>query len=559
MNKFITIVKNETFKKYIFITIAIILIGVFCVSLTPITLQNDTFYNIKIGELISKNGIDMKDHFSWHENLSYPYPHWLYDLLSFFVYNLSGFEGIYIVTCILSCILGISLYLISSKLSKSYIISFITTIGALYMLKDYITARAQLVTFILFVFTLYCIEMFLKNRKLRYAFSLILMSLLIANLHCAVWPFFFILFLPYIGEYFIGVFADFLFYKKLKIFLLKFRIKLLEKSSNAEKLSSLKKSLIQIEQQNDKIKIKRDKDKENPYKLIIRKNSNIKWLIIIMIICVLMGFLTPIKDTPFTYLIKTVQGNTTENINEHLPMTLSNQTFVLCSIVLFLSILIFTKVKINLADLFMLGGLAYLMLTTKRQESVFAIICSIILAKLIVNLFNISFRKDATELNKLFSNFVSIVLLTILVGCFSYFQAKDKFDDKLIDEKTYPVKACDFILENIDLGKAKFYNEYNYGSYLLFRGIPVFIDSRADLYAPEFSGLDDDIFMDFIDTSNIGKFYGDIFDKYGITHVILYKNAKVNMIIEKTQSEFYNKLYSDKNFVVYERLNTKKD
>ena len=321
----------------------------------------------------------------------------------------------------------------------------------------------------------------------------------------------------------------------------------------------MKKSLIQIEQQNDKIKIKRDKDKENPYKLIIRKNSNIKWLIIIMIICVLMGFLTPIKDTPFTYLIKTVQGNTTENINEHLPMTLSNQTFVLCSIVLFLSILIFTKVKINLADLFMLGGLAYLMLTTKRQESVFAIICSIILAKLIVNLFNISFRKDATELNKLFSNFVSIVLLTILVGCFSYFQAKDKFDDKLIDEKTYPVKACDFILENIDLGKAKFYNEYNYGSYLLFRGIPVFIDSRADLYAPEFSGLEDDIFMDFIDTSNIGKFYGDIFDKYGITHVILYKNAKVNMIIEKTQKEFYNKLYSDKNFVVYERLNTKKD
>lgn len=34
----------------------------------------------------------------------------------------------------------------------------------------------------------------------------------------------------------------------------------------------------------------------------------------------------------------------------------------------------------------------------------------------------------------------------------------------------------------------KLFNEYNYGSYLLYKGVPVFIDSRADLYAPEFNG-----------------------------------------------------------------------
>ena len=60
---------------------------------------------------------------------------------------------------------------------------------------------------------------------------------------------------------------------------------------------------------------------------------------------------------------------------------------------------------------------------------------------------------------------------------------EDKFDAKYVDESAYPVQACDYILENIDLGKAKFYNEYNYGSYMIFRGIPVFIDSRADLYS----------------------------------------------------------------------------
>ena len=89
---------------------------------------------------------------------------------------------------------------------------------------------------------------------------------------------------------------------------------------------------------------------------------------------------------------------------------------------------------------------------------------------------------------------------------------------------------------------------------MLFRGIPVFIDSRADLYAPEFSGKADDIFMDFINTSSIGTFYEDTFEKYGITHVITYENSKMNMIITKTNDPHYKELYKDDYFVVYERV-----
>ena len=90
---------------------------------------------------------------------------------------------------------------------------------------------------------------------------------------------------------------------------------------------------------------------------------------------------------------------------------------------------------------------------------------------------------------------------------------------------------------------------------MIYRGIPVFIDSRADLYAPEFSGKDDDIFMDFINVSSIGTFYEDLFKKYNITHVITYKNSKINMIIKKTKDANYKQLYEDKYFTIYERLN----
>ena len=56
-------------KEKYFNVFAIVLICIFCFSITPVVFQNDTFYTIKIGELISKNGIDMQDHFSWHENI----------------------------------------------------------------------------------------------------------------------------------------------------------------------------------------------------------------------------------------------------------------------------------------------------------------------------------------------------------------------------------------------------------------------------------------------------------------------------------------------------------
>ena len=47
----------------------------------------------------------------------------------------------------------------------------------------------------------------------------------------------------------------------------------------------------------------------------------------------------------------------------------------------------------------------------------------------------------------------------------------------------------------------------------------------------------------------------ETFEKYDITHVILGKGSKTNMIITKTNDENYKELYSDDNFVIYERLN----
>ena len=547
--------------------LAVIMIMIFCFALTPKTLQNDTYYTIKIGEHITQNGIDMKDPFSWHEDLPYTYPHWAYDLATYEVFQLGentgigGFTAIYVMTVVLAMILGVTLYIASNKICKNELIAFIVTLGVLYLLKSFIAARAQLVTYILFVLQILFIEQFLATKKKRYAIGLVIIPIIIANVHLAVWPFYFVLFLPYVAEYIIALIADSNLYYRLNIAIKNSKLKKLEKKENQkEKIEKVQKQISDLKEKEQESIKKREKRRNNPYKIIIKKNSNVKWLIVIMIICAFTGLLTPLGDTPYTYLIKTMQGNTMDSISEHLPLTLINNTNMIVVLIMFLALLICTDTKITLSDFFMLCGLVLLSFMSRRQISMFALVGGFIFQKM-AGSFIQKYDKDGCDaVSTAMTTIVGKILTTLLIVLISFYFYRGKIKAKIIDESSYPVAACDYIIENLDLSKIKLFNEYNYGSYLLYRGIPVFIDSRADLYAPEFNGTKDengkyngrDIFSDYINTSNISTYYDDKFKQYEITHVILKKNTKLNMLIMRDVK--YKEIYSDKNFVIYERL-----
>ena len=537
-----------------FTIMAVILIAIFCFAISPVTLQNDTFYTIKIGEHILQNGIDMKDPFSWHENLQYTYPHWLYDVVIYLVYSIGGQVGIYISTIVLSITLGITMYLVNTKLTKNKLTSFILTIGAMYLLRNYIAARAQLVTFILFLLTVYFIEIFLETKKKRYAVGLIIIPIIIANVHLAVFPFYFVLYLPYIVEYMIYILSN------TEIILVTAKIdrlnKKILKTTNEEEIQKIKDEINKLEQKNEKTIKKKEKIDANPYKIKIRGNDNVKALIIIMIICLFTGFLTPLGTTPYTYLIKTMQGTTTHNISEHLPLTLVNNLEFMCALVLFIVILTFTDTKIRLSDLFMLGGLIFLTFYTRRQFSMFTLICVIILNRLINALLDKYDPEGCKKAIKKMTTITGMIVTICLVLTISVIQYKPKMNDHFIDENSYPVGAATYILENLDIKNIKLYNEYNYGSYLIFRGIPVFIDSRADLYAPEFNpGVE--VFNDYINLSNVDiDNVEEKLDKYGITHMLMYKKSKLRKFVEQN-TEKYNLLYEDDNFCLFERKQVK--
>ena len=51
-------------------------------------------------------------------------------------------------------------------------------------------------------------------------------------------------------------------------------------------------------------KIKREKRRKNPYKVIIEKNHAMKTLIVFLIIAIFIGFLNPMGTGAFTYTFK---------------------------------------------------------------------------------------------------------------------------------------------------------------------------------------------------------------------------------------------------------------
>ena len=554
--------------------LAIVCIILFSFSLAPVSLQNDTFYTIRIGEHILNNGIDMQDPFSWHEDLPYTYPHWAYDTAIYLIYNLGEMTGIadggmlfiYLSTAILACILGVLVYITASKVSKNRLLSFFLTMFVMYLMKDYIAARAQLVTFILFVLTILFIESFLESKKKRYLIGIVIISIIIANVHVAVWPFFFVLFLPYVAEYIIAKILDANLASKFIIFYNKDIIKNLErkilktkdeqkKKILEEKLEKEKQDLIRIKEKEEKIIEKSKQRRENPRKLVIRKNTAAKWLILVMIICAFTGLLTPLGDTPYTYLVKTMEGNTTKSISEHLPLTLYDDKDTMIVLTLVLAILIFTDVKIKLRDFFMVGGLIFLSFMSRRQVSMLILIGGFVFVKWITSLVKKYDEEGTTKFIKLMTTLLGKIITIVIVALMCIVMIKPKLKEKFINENKYPVEASTWILENLDVENMKLYNEYNYGSYLLFRGIPVFIDSRADLYAPEFNKTQDEegrnIFSDYINISSIGTYYETKFEKYGITHVIVVNNAKLNMFLSRNDK--YEQLYKDDNFVIYQR------
>ncbi|MDR1563185.1 MAG: hypothetical protein LBS54_08945 [Dysgonamonadaceae bacterium] len=501
---------SAIYKKFdVFVLSAI---AILCYSATPLWFQNDTFYSIMVGERIAEQGIDMTDGFSWHD-LPYCSPHWAFDVIVYWIYNTGGLWGVYIYTVMLCLLLGLTVYALNRRFSCNRAVAFFVTAVVLFVLYNgFITARAQMMSYIFLLIAVYFIEKFLASKRIIFCAGLFIVAVLIANVHAAVFPFFFVLFIPYITEFIIATLKP-----------------------------------------------------KNTGRLLIVRDNGVKWLSLVAVVCLFAGLLTPTGDTPYTYLFKTIAGMSMVNITEHRPLILILSIGTMLVAGLFLFFIILTSIRIRLKDLLMVGGLFIMTLAGNRHLSLFAIIGMFFWGKLASDYL----KEKQPELT---DRFIDVVLkrkgVIITIICVIFFSALMRsgfgmriYDRKFhtgfyfltkptIDEVSYPVKACNYITDSLDVKNIRLFNEYNYGSYLMFRHIPVFVDSRADLYTIEFNGKRN-ILQDFFDISRIKKFYDEAFEDYGVTHVLLKRDAALTTLLSRDIR--YRELYWDDNFVLFLR------
>ena len=524
-----------------------ILIGIFTIGIVGKTFQNDTFFNISIGKYILENGIDMKEHFSWIQGLTYTYSHWAFDIIMYLIYNNFGFTGIYISIILFSILINIVLFNLLTKRGKQPVIAFIITLISAYIIRSCYTARSQIVSFLCFIVEIYCIEKFIETNKKRYAVLLIVLSIIVANFHAATWPMYLVLFLPYFASAFFNFISP-----KNRYVLLKKRYQ--NKLKNVPKDSKkARKYEIKVNYYADIL----EKIEPPKYEKMVRRESyNIKNLVILFVIICFTGLITPIYDTPYTYVIKSMFGESNfENnasvdfIMEMQPITPAYSTDLVVFLIILLAFLIFMPTKLKLEQGFLILGLLLMTIISARYVYLLVFLGSYVLMDLIAQCIAKFIPEDMQKLENILVSKKGIIILSILIILFVLPEFLEIIVEDYVDEELYPVGAVEYIKENLDYKNMRIYNSYNNGSYLMLNEIPVFIDSRLDVYCSEFN--DTDVFYDFTQVS-LGKVnYEDVFKKYDFTHILIYNTDIIYNYIKLDHN--YKVLYEDENFTLYER------
>ena len=125
----------------------------------------------------------------------------------------------------------------------------------------------------------------------------------------------------------------------------------------------------------------------------------------------------------------------------------------------------------------------------------------------------------------------SILLIILFSTRFSY--------SKVISTKTLSEKAISVLKEE---KPERLFNYYDYGAYLIYQDIPVFIDGRADLYSKY-------IYEDYQDISRLSYRFPKLIEKYDFDYFIVPR--KIGLASYLSDQSQYQLIYRDKTCVIF--------
>lgn len=484
--------ENKKSKKIIITLFAIFGVLIFVLLISKIPLQNDTLFDIKLGEKYLTEGINTNDDFSIHENLKYVSHHFLVNIITFLVYNTFGFVGLYLLEILLTLVIAFLFFTANKIFLKNTKLAYFTVFIEMLFILQFISVRAQMYSYILFLIEIICIEKFLNTKNFKYITVVSILPLFIINLHAGTIFFYFII---------IGVYL----------------------------LSYIRVNTVKLE--ND-----------------IARKGNLKYLFIPIVIGSILMFINPFGIDSVLYSIKTL-GNSfiSENISEFQSANIANALIAYIYMFIWINVYIFTNKKIKTYQMFFLYGTMFMTLISIRHFSLMVIV-SVTNVEHLISVIKTMYNKYICGIKKEKINTINVIMCsTYMVVMFvtgAFFGKPDSYE--FLPEEEYPLKGMEYINSNIP-ENSRIFNEYTWGSLMMLNNRKVFIDSRADLYTNEYN-KGTNVAIDYIDAIQCKKDFNKIFEKYSIDYLFISTDSNLYYNVENNPN--YETLYKDKNCAV---------
>lgn len=454
-------------------------------------LDNDTWFLLNSGRYVMEHGIPYIEPFSIHKNMEFVMQQWLTDVVFWNVYNKFGENGLYLIIFLCYGIIIFLMYKLTMKVSQENIfISFIVTLLSSILIYAYMVARPTIFTLVIVMIELNLLENYAANRNKNYILSLPILSLLMINLHAALWPILFVIILPYIIDSF-----------KLKI---------------------------------------------GPFG---SDGYGSKYLIFSVLTMLVVAFINPYGTDAMMYLIRSTGYPEMNNIIEIMPPSINKLSGVLIFSYIAIVVciyLLYRKGHIKVRYMLLTAGTIYMVLSSIRNITYFAIGA---LFPIAFYLKDFSLKESSNNNKKRNIKLRSVlIILIIAIICTSNFILANKNNTytKFLELNN----TIDFILNNEDISNVVVYTGFNDGALVQFRGLPSYIDPRAEVYFSKHNRKED-IFNEYFELQSGRVHYKKILDKYNFTHLIVSEDDILHIYLAEDND--YCLVYSNEKYNLYKK------
>jgi hypothetical protein len=280
--------------------------------------------------------------------------------------------------------------------------------------------------------------------------------------------------------------------------------------------------------------------------------SEVRWLGLMTMFSLLAAAFNPNGPSLWLYPFFTLGSNAMQRYiqewqspNFHLPEFWPFAALVFIGVVSWL----WSRRTPTWTDALLFGGAAVAGLISARHIPIFAVVAPPIICRhLVIGLtgtryFQLGSGRGPARQGGIMTTFNWALLFIVGAGALFWIAGKAGKNESEIARR-YPVAAVEHLQANA-MAEQRGFNSYNWGGYLIWRGIPVFVDGRADVYG-------DDFLHYYRRTFDLTSRWQEPLDDFDIEYVLVERFSPLVTLLNS--SEAWQEIYLDDVSAIFTRV-----